>query len=172
MLFGKKRIPEIAFVKERIPEADKDLFNSFDVYDYDNGEDSIFTKWYPDRNWVVDREREIYFFYVFGGHHLEQHPYQQYDLVWKGEKIVIFLDMHCGNTTNDNDPRCFNTTYDIISIRASKELKKHERELISLIKEVIKADHSTEITNSGIRKNPGTMKIEGMLIPEYFDEVR
>lgn len=49
MLFGKKRIPEIAFVKERIPEADKDLFNSFDVYDYDNGEDSIFTKWYPDR---------------------------------------------------------------------------------------------------------------------------
>ncbi|MDE7400250.1 MAG: hypothetical protein K2N06_12090 [Oscillospiraceae bacterium] len=54
----------MAFVKERIPEADKDLFNSFDVYDYDNGEDSIFTKWYSYRDWVVDREGEIYFFYV------------------------------------------------------------------------------------------------------------
>lgn len=68
----------MAFVKERIPEADKDLFNSFDVYDYDNREEH--TKWSPDSKWVVDREREIYFFYVSGGHHLEQHPYQQYDL--------------------------------------------------------------------------------------------
>lgn len=162
----------MAFVKERIPEADKDLFNSFDVYDYDNGEDSIFTKWYPDRKWVVDREREIYFFYVFGGHHLEQHPYQQYDLIWKGKKTVIFVEVSVsGNPTPDN-PMRLHSVYNIVDIRAPMEFKKCEGELISVITKAIKADHSVDILNSGTFSSEDTLDIRITTFAHFFDEVK
>lgn len=160
----------MAFVKERIPEADKDLFNSFDVYDYDNREEH--TKWFPDSKWVVDREREIYFFYVSGGHHLEQHPYQQYDLVWNGRKAVVFLQKWLNYDTKTDGSQCSYYSYDIVNIRAPMEFKKHERELINLIKEAIEVDHAIVINNYGIRNNPGKIQIKGVLTPEYFDEVR
>lgn len=163
----------MAFVKERISEADKDLFNSFEAYDYDN--ERILT-WGlaggPRSKWVVDREREIYFFYVSGGHHLEQHPYQQYDLVWKGKKVVIFLQARSNYDTKPDGSQYSYHSYDIVDIRAPMELKKHERELIKLIIEAIKANHATVINNYGIRKNTRSMQIKVVLTPRYFDEVR
>lgn len=163
----------MAFVKERIPEADKDLFDSFEVYDYDNKR--IHT-WElaggPRSKWVVDREREIYFFYVYGGHHLEQHPYQQYDLVWNGRKAVVFLQKWLNYDTKTDGSQCSYYGYDIVNIRAPMEFKKHERELINLIKEAIEVDHAIVINNYGIRNNPGKIQIKGVLTPEYFDEVR
>lgn len=163
----------MAFVKERIPEADKDLFDSFEVYDYDNGR--IHT-WKlaggPKSKWVVDRQNEVYFFYVSGGQHLEQHPYKQYDLVWEGKKVVIFIQGWKNYDTKTDGSQCSYYSYDIVNIRAPMELKKYERKLTKLIIEAIKADHTTIINNYGIRKNPNAMRIKGVLTPEYFDEVR
>lgn len=163
----------MAFVKERIPESDRDLFDSFEVYDYDN--ERILT-WGlaggPRSKWVVDRKREIYFFYVSGGHHLEQHPYQQYDLVWNKKKVVIFLQARSNYDTKPDGSQCSYYSYDIVGIRAPMELKKHERKLIRLIIEAIKANHATVINNYGIRKNTRSMQIKGVLTPGYFEEVR
>lgn len=162
----------MAFVKERIPEADKDLFNSFDVYDYDNGEDSIFTKWHSSRDWVVDRDEEIYFFYVFGGHHLEQHPYQQYDLVWKSKKVIVFLEMWGQRNSQNKGESCSHYTYNIVRIYAPNEFKPLQQKMIELIKKAITVDHSIDILNSGVYYSKDTMKITSIPTPEYFDEVR
>ena len=160
----------MAFVKERIPEADKDLFNSFDVYDYDNREEH--TKWSPDSKWVVDREREIYFFYVSGGHHLEQHPYQQYDLIWRGEKVVIIIEKSVSISPTTENPMRLHCMYNIVDIRASKALKKCEGELISLIKELLKADQSVSILNSGTITNKNTFNIKITAVPSFLEGVR
>ena len=160
----------MAFVKEKIPESDKDLFNSFDVYDYDNKMEH--TRWSPDSKWVADRKREIYFFYVSGGHHLEQHPYQQYDLIWKGRKVVIFLHKWGNYDPKIDGSLCSCYSYDIVDIHAPTEFKKYEHKLISLIKEAIKADHATIINNFGVRDNPSKIQIRGVFTPKYYDDVR
>ena len=160
----------MAFVKERISEADRDLFNSFDVYDYDNSEEH--TKCSPDSKWVVDREREIYFFYVSGGHHLEQHPYQQYDLVWKGKKVVMFIEKSVSRNPTPDNPMRMHSEYNIVGIRAPMEFKKCEGELISLIKKAIKSNHSVNILNSGTFPNENTLNIRITAVTSFLDEVR
>ena len=54
----------MAFVKELVSEADKELYQSFQMYDYNHNTISGL-KLYT--NWAVDRERKIYFTYVSGG---------------------------------------------------------------------------------------------------------
>ena len=163
----------MAFVKERIPEADKDLFNSFEAYDYDNGR--IHT-WglagSSSSKWVVDRDQEIYFFYVYGGHHLEQHPYMQYDLIWKGKKAVIFIEHSVSRNPTTDNPMRLHSIYNVVGIRAPKEFKNCESELISLIKELIRADHSVSITNSAAYANENTFNIKISAFPNFLDEVR
>lgn len=163
----------MAFVKERISVEDKNLFNSFEVYDYDN--ERILT-WALagglSSKWVIDRKREIYFFYVSGGHHLEQHPYQQYDLIWNGKKVVIFLEKWGNYDAKSDEERCSHYTYDIIDIRAPQEFMSLQREMVELIEELIKINHAIDITNNGIYKNKNTMTIKNICIPQYSDEVR
>ena len=48
----------MAFVKELVSEADKELYQSFQMYDYNHNTISGL-KLYT--NWAVDRERKIYF---------------------------------------------------------------------------------------------------------------
>ncbi len=90
-----KEVFVMAFVKEIVPEADKELYNSFEIKDeLDELDKNYIYKWYPDNEWVVDREREIYFIYVTGGQN-EAHP-MQFNLIYNGEKwfyIVQWIHM-------------------------------------------------------------------------------
>lgn len=53
----------MAFVKERISEADKDFFDSFKAYDYGNERTLTWELAGGSMaKWVVEREQEIYFF--------------------------------------------------------------------------------------------------------------
>lgn len=163
----------MAFVKERISEADKDLFDSFKVYDYGNERTLTWELVGGSMaKWVVEREQEIYFFYVSGGHHLEQHPYQQYDLIWKGEKTVIFIEKYVKRNPTTDNPMRLHSIYNVVEVRASKALKNFQDKLIILIKELIKAEHSVNVLNSGtfINKNTWDIKITASL--NFLDEVK
>lgn len=163
----------MAFIKERISEADKDLFDSFKVYDYGN-ERTLTWKLAggSTSKWVVNREQDIYFFYVSGGHHLEQHPYQQYDLIWKGEKTVIFIEKSVKRNPTTDNPMRLQSIYNVVEVHASKALKNFQDKLIILIKELITAEHSVNILNSGtfINKNTYDIKITASL--NFLDGVK
>ncbi len=103
----------MAFVKEIVPEADKELYNSFEIKDeLDELDKNYIYKWYPDNEWVMDREREIYFIYVTGGQN-EAHP-MQFNLIYNGEKVVLYCTMDTYKTPTQDNPMKLHSVYDII----------------------------------------------------------
>ncbi len=144
------------FEREYISSSDESLFNQFEMYDYDK---QIICKWREGYNWLVEREQEIYFVHVGGSGNLEQAP-QQYDLIWKGKKIVIFKD-------NYSSYHCWN----LLGIDAPIELKEYESELIELINIVLEENHRVNICRSGLIYHNEKFTVNNFKIT-YRDNVR
>ena len=157
----------MGFIKEKVPDSDWNLFNSFEIYDYNHNR--IHTC-QPYTNWVVDRERKIYFVYVSGGQNEDQ-P-QQYDLIWNDLKIVVSCEKSTGKFPLTENPLNLHSTYSIISIKIPLKFKEHEKELINLIIDAIEVHHSTNILKNGIFKNENTLNVEIASTPTYEKEVK
>lgn len=154
----------MAFVKELISEADKELYNSFEIYDYDHNKISVLNT-----DWAVDHKRKIYFTYVSGG--ALEHP-EQYDLIWQGEKIVIFMKVSVEREPLKDNPSHKRSICEIIDIRAPKKFVHQQDEMIELIKEALEAFHSIDFIKSIPYENKNSITITNMAIPRYYDEVK
>ena len=75
------------------------------------------------------------------------------------------------NPTTDN-PMRLQSIYNVVEVHASKALKNFQDKLIILIKELITAEHSVNILNSGtfINKNTYDIKITASL--NFLDGVK
>lgn len=156
----------MAFIKELVSKADEKLYLSFEMYDYD-GKTISGLKLYT--NWVIDRQREIYFTYVSGGSN--EHP-RQFDLIWKNKKIVIFVEKNVGRKPLMNNPSHMICLYNIISIRAPREFMSQQIEMINLIKEALTVNHSIDFIRGIPYENKNSMIITNIATPEYYDVVR
>ncbi|MGN0639659.1 MAG: hypothetical protein ACI4JT_01775 [Oscillospiraceae bacterium] len=123
------------FIKEIVPEADKELFNSFEIKDeLDEHDKDYIYKWIPERReWVVDREREIYFIFVTGGQN-EAHP-MQFNLIYNGEKVVLYCTMDTYKTPTKDNPMKLHNVYYITSIVMPKALDGKQETIIEIIKQ-------------------------------------
>lgn len=138
----------MAFVKEIVPEADKELYNSFEIKDELDERDNVYIyKWLPERReWVVDREREIYFIYVTGGQN-EAHP-MQFNLIYNGEKVVLYCTMDTYKTPTQDNPMKLHSVYNIIEINMPKSLEGKQETDIETIKSALTI-FSTKILRDG-----------------------
>lgn len=112
----------MAFIKEYITSEDIDFLNTLEIYNYHQKNIKC---WNEKNIWMVDREKEIYFIYVGGSMNLEQDP-QQYELIWKGKKVVIFQD----NYSHDNK-------WILSGIYAPVEFEPMEEQLLDVIRMVL-----------------------------------
>ena len=137
----------MAFIKEIVPEADKELYNSFEIKDeLDEYDKDYIYKWYPDNEWVVDRERKIYFIYVTGGQN-EAHP-MQFDLIYNGKKVVLYCTMDTYKTPTKDNPMKLHGVYDITEIVMPKTLDGKQETIIEIIKQAL-IIYSTKIIRDG-----------------------
>ena len=137
----------MAFIKEIVPEADKELYNSFEIKDeLDEYDKDYIYKWYPDNEWVVDRERKIYFIYVTGGQN-EDHP-MQFDLIYNGKKVVLYCTMDTYKTPTQDNPMKLHSVYDIIEIIMPKSLEGEQKTIVDIIKSAL-MKFSTKIIRDG-----------------------
>ena len=75
----------MAFIYEKVKEEDWELYNSF-LPNYEKADE--FTRW------VVDKERNIYFFWTGG--EIRESMYE-YFLAWDDLKIYIYTELRSGN---------------------------------------------------------------------------
>ena len=137
----------MAFIKEIVPEADKELYNSFEIKDeLDEYDKDFIYKWYPDNEWVVDREREIYFIFVTGGQN-EAHP-MQFNLIYNREKVVLYCMMHVYDAPTPDNPMKLHCVYDITEIVMPKSLDGKQETIIEIIKQAL-IIYSTKIIRDG-----------------------
>lgn len=138
----------MAFIKEIVPEADKELFNSFEIKDELDERDKVYIyKWIPERReWVVDRKREIYFIFVTGGQN-EAHP-MQFNLIYNGEKVVLYCTMDTYKTPTQDNPMKLHGVYNIIEINMTKSLDGKQETIIEIIKQAL-IIYSTKIIRDG-----------------------
>ena len=161
----------MAFVKERIPEADKELFNSFEICDHTFRGRGRILEWHDERQWVADREKGIYFTFV-GRDSDENHTFQ-YDLIWKGKKIIVNYIFW----VKDEPGKEFALTYNqvictVVGIRAPKELQQYEEEMIEIIKSVIRCHFTIDIFSDRVFDNKSSTEFKKIANPKYFDEVK
>lgn len=156
----------MAFVKELVSETDKELYKSFQMYDYNHKMISGL-KLYT--NWVVDRKSKIYFTYVSGG--TLETP-KQYDLIWRGEKIVIFMEIVVKREPLEDNLRHMRSLCKIISIRAPKRFMQQQDEMIGLIKDALEVYHSIDFIKGVPYENKNTLIITDIVAPRYYDEVK
>ena len=114
----------MAFVFEKVPEKDWELFNSFQLKINDRAGILHADKY---TWWVVDREREIYFICLKGGA-LERPAV--YEIIWRGKKIRFHVEKKV-QVTESSKALHWNITY----VCAPKSLESNKNEIISLIKE-------------------------------------
>ena len=138
----------MAFIKEIVPEADKELYNSFEIKDElsERYKDYVY-KWIPERReWVVDRERKIYFIYVTGGQN-EDHP-MQFNLIYNREKVVLYCMMHVYDAPTPDNPMKLHGVYDITKIVIPKTLEGKQETIIEIIKQAL-IIYSTKLIRDG-----------------------
>ena len=138
----------MAFIKEIVPEADKELYNSFEIKDElsERYKDYVY-KWIPERReWVVDRERKIYFIYVTGGQN-EDHP-MQFNLIYNREKVVLYCMMDVYDASTADYPMRLHGVYDITEIVMPKTLDGKQETIIEIIKQAL-IIYSTKIIRDG-----------------------
>ncbi|MCH5196341.1 MAG: hypothetical protein J1F28_06490 [Oscillospiraceae bacterium] len=110
----------MAFIKEKVLEKNRELFESFELMFREEKIDaSEFTSWY------VDKEREIYFIWLGGG--ALQIP-ETYELIWKNRKAIITVEFR----PSKEQIYCI-----INSIKASRQLEQQKDELMNIIMEII-----------------------------------
>lgn len=125
------------FIKEYLSAENATLLNQLEIFDYDRED----IRKFGERDcWLVERDEKIYFVYVGGSGNLEQAP-QQYDLIWKDKKVVIFKD----NYSSYN-------TWNLCGIYAPTEFKSIETALTALIKIVLEENHKMYIAIQNTEK--------------------
>ena len=144
------------FTRDYISPEDAVMLNQLEIYDYDK---KIIRKWKANDSWLIEQEQKIYFVHVGGSGNLEQAP-QQYDLIWKGRKIVIFKDNY---SSYDN--------WNLLGIYAPIEFKSVEATLIELIEIVLNENHRIDIRRSEIIYNTEKFTVNNLNIC-YRDEVK
>ncbi len=158
----------MAFVYERIPETDRELFDSFEIFDHTDGRRGVI-KWYDGREWVADRKNEIYFTFV--GRDWDEDRTPQYDLIWKGKKIAIKYNCWYKSDHLGSDSTHYRVCCTHMRIQAPKEFRQYEEEMIELIKSVIAFDCNHEFSGGKFREHKYIAEFEKIATPEYFDEV-
>ncbi len=117
----------------------------------------------------MDHERKIYFTYVSGG--ALEHP-EQYDLIWQGEKIVIFMKASVERKPIKDSLSHMRSLCEIISIRAPKKFVHQQDEMIELIKEALEVFHSIDFIKGIPYENKNSITITNVATPRYYDEVK
>ncbi len=122
----------MAFVNEKIPEADKERFNSFSFKNPVTHEPNKANKW------TIDRERDIFLVALGGkGAYVTEIP-MFYALVWKNK--VINLETYSDGKGNYKSG--VEMWWKITRIEIPESLKPYKDQVIELIKEGIDAHGS------------------------------
>ncbi len=119
--------------------------------------------------WVADRENEIYFTFV--GREWDEDRTPQYDLIWKGKKILVYYTYGVDSMPLENNPTHKLVVCTIVKIHAPKEFRQCEEEMIELIKSVIAFDRNHEFFCNKLYEKKNTIEFEKIATPKYFDEV-
>lgn len=161
----------MAFIKEIVPEADKELYNSFEIKDELDERDKVYIyKWLPERReWVVDREREIYFIYVIGGQN-EAHP-MQFNLIYNGEKVVLYCTMDTYDTPTQDNPMKLHSVYNITEIIMPKSLEGEQEDIIDIIKSALMKFSTIMIRDGHCFDNQNTFDFGKIAMPTYKKEI-
>ena len=160
----------MAFVKEIVAQADEELYNSFEIKDEmsDRFKDYIY-KWLPEeREWIVDREREIYFIYVTGGQN-EAHP-MQFNLIYNGKKVVLYCAMDTYKIPTQDNPMKLHSVYNIIRIIMPKSLEGEQETVIEAIKSALPIFHTKSIRDGFCIDNQNTYEI-GKIAKPFIKEL-
>lgn len=157
----------MAFVKEYVPKEYIQLLNSFEMYSYDRQKTRTFGTLSV---WVADKEREIYFTRV--SWRVSPDDYDQFDLVWKGKKIAIFMEIGVSKAPIPDNPRHFRCLYRVKRILAPKEFEAQQDEMFEIIKEAITAEHYTDIIQDVAYKTNDEIILPEFPVPKYVDEVK
>ena len=157
----------MAFVKERVSESDIQLLNSFEMYDYDCQKIRTFGML---TNWVADKEQKIYFTRASISSSYDH--YDQFDLVWQGKKIAIFMEIGVSKAPTSDNPRHFRCLYRVKRILAPKEFESQQDEMFELIKEVITTYHYTNIISGIAYKTNNEIILPEFPVPKYVEAVK
>ena len=157
----------MAFVYETIPEKDWGLFNSWKLKNTQGDlmilKEGIAPKsycYYAEKDWIADREREIYFVYL-GGQNRGQ--FKVNALIWKGIKIIVTFQ---SKVTYAKEHSASILYYDVLEILAPKILNLQKAEIVSIVNEVIEAKIYCNPNNKNIRYS-----INNVADPKFLDNV-
>ncbi len=143
----------MAFVNERIPENDREYFNSFNLLSPFTDE-PIFA-----REWTIDRERDAFLVGLAGQGTYESDIPMFYALVWK--KNVIILDTY--SKGEGNYSKGIEMWWKITKIKAPDTLIKNMEEMLELIKEAFDA-----FGFAGIRECVTKVNFDFVAEPEFI----
>lgn len=117
----------MGFIKEYVPRADWDLYNSFELV---NKSINIGEKKLADEHsiWSVDRARELYFIMTGA---VSREGIEYYTLIWQGKKVNIIAEFE---RRFENGMQ---KGYKVSMIMADKRLESEEKELLSIIQEIL-----------------------------------
>lgn len=145
----------MAFVYEKLTEADKAFFESFELkHPLDR-----FSLAYTPRNWVCDREREMFFFPIGGRGLLDDpdNPPSWFYFIWKKKKIKVQTYRKATGDWNIG----INMTWKIDRIVAPDSLRGHGAELQALIKQAFEA------RTYGMEKKVNSIEFIEIANPEF-----
>ena len=152
----------MAFVYQELTEEDIKYLESFEIR-YEYGKSSLVKPW---ADTPIDRERNIYLFYVEGTTDIkmkDERPTAVYYLVW-GKDLIKF-GMLMDDYEKDENNKVIYKFY-IFRILAPTKFKKRETELLETIKEAV-----IENKRGGmVAKFFGRVEEVNIEEPSYLDE--
>ncbi len=126
----------MAFIKERIPVEEWDLYNSFELIEktsLSEGKKMIADKY---SSWMVEKERQIYF--IMTGV-LGREGVEFYTLIWEENKI----DVEAIFTRKFDDGKMIKGYR--LNICVDKKLESKKQEFVSILKEVLQAEWENKL---------------------------
>ena len=152
----------MAFVYQELTEEDIKYLESFEIR-YEYGKSSLVKPW---ADTPIDRERNIYLFYVEGTTDIkmkDERPTAIYYLVW-GKDLIKF-GMLMNDSKRDENNKTIYKFY-IFRILAPTKYKKRETELLEAIKEAVIENEKGSI----VGKFFGSVEEINIEEPSYLDE--
>ena len=152
----------MAFVYQELTEEDIKYLESFEIR-YEYGKSSLVKPW---ADTPIDRERNIYLFYVEGTTDIkmkDERPTAIYYLVW-GKDLIKFGMLMDDSKRDENNKTIYK--FYIFRILAPTKFKKREAELLETIKEAVIEDEKGGM----VAKFFGRVEEVNIEEPLYLDE--
>ena len=152
----------MAFVYQELTDEDIKYLESFEIR-YEYGKSSLVKPW---ADTPIDRERNIYLFYVEGTTDIkmkDERPTAIYYLVW-GKDLIKFGMLMDDSKRDENNKTIYK--FYIFRILAPTKYKKRETELLEAIKEAVIENEKGSI----VGKFFGSVEEINIEEPLYLDE--